>query len=42
MASPSRPDRHKILWFLALWLGGVGVLGVFAFTLRGILKLAGG
>jgi Cytochrome bd terminal oxidase subunit I len=30
------------LWFLALWLIGIGVLGVVAYLLRGVLKLAGG
>lgn len=30
------------LWFVALWVLGVGVLGVIAFLLRGALKLAGG
>ena len=30
------------LWFVALWVLGVGVLGVVAYLLRGVLKLAGG
>ncbi|WP_426025101.1 hypothetical protein [Brevundimonas sp. TSRC1-1] len=30
------------LWFVALWVLGVGVLGVIAYLLRGVLKLAGG
>lgn len=30
------------LWFVALWVLGVGVLGVAAYLLRGVLKLAGG
>jgi hypothetical protein len=30
------------LWFVALWVLGVGVLGGSAYLLRGVLKLAGG
>ena len=30
------------LWFVALWALGVGVLGIVAYLLRGVLKLAGG
>lgn len=42
MAGPERPAGRKLLWFLALWLAGVGVLGAVAFVLRSALKLAGG
>ena len=42
MPSPTRPDGRKLLWFLALWLGGVVGLGVVAYALRSVLKLAGG
>lgn len=30
------------LWFIALWVLGVSVLGGIAYLLRGALKLAGG
>ncbi len=30
------------LWFVAFWVLGVGVLGVSAYFMRGVLKLAGG
>lgn len=30
------------LWFIGLWVLGVGLLGGVAFMLRGVLKLAGG
>ena len=33
---------RQLLWFIALWVLGVGVLGVIAYLLRGVLKLAGG
>jgi hypothetical protein len=29
-----RPLRQRLLWFLALWLGGVGTVGIVAFGLR--------
>lgn len=37
-----RPGLRQGLWFLALWVIGVGILGVVAYLLRGVLKLAGG
>ena len=33
---------RQALWFVSLWVLGVGVLGVIAYLLRGVLKLAGG
>jgi hypothetical protein len=29
-----RPLTQRLLWFVALWLGGVGILAVVAFGLR--------
>ena len=37
-----RNGLRQGLWFVALWVLGVGVLGVAAYLLRGVLKLAGG
>ena len=42
MRRTSRSGLRQGLWFLALWVLGVGVLGVVAYLLRGVLKLAGG
>lgn len=41
MASPDRARARKLLWFAGLWLASVCALGVVAFALRSILKLAG-
>ena len=30
------------LWFVSLWVLGVGILGVAAYLLRGLLNIAGG
>ena len=29
-----RPLPQRLLWFFALWLGGVGTVGVLAYGLR--------
>ena len=29
-----RPLGERLLWFAALWLGGVGAVGIVAFGLR--------
>ena len=29
-----RPLKQRLLWFLALWLGGVGTVAVVAFASR--------
>ena len=29
-----RPLGHRLLWFAALWLGGVGTVGLISFALR--------
>ncbi|MEW6537522.1 MULTISPECIES: DUF2474 domain-containing protein [Brevundimonas] len=42
MRRDSRNGLRQGLWFVALWVLGVGVLGVIAYLLRGVLKLAGG
>lgn len=42
MRRNSTSGLRQGLWFVALWVLGVGVLGVVAFLLRGALKLAGG
>ena len=42
MRRDSRTGLRQGLWFVALWVLGVGVLGVIAYLLRGVLKLAGG
>ncbi len=42
MCLVSRNGLRQGLWFVALWVLGVGVLGVIAYLLRGVLKLAGG
>jgi len=36
MAHPSRPRRlsQRLLWFAALWLGGVGSVALLSFALR--------
>ena len=35
---PPEPDRRplaqRLLWFAALWLGGVGTVGLISFGLR--------
>jgi hypothetical protein len=31
---PSRPLARRLLWFAALWLGGVGTVGIVAYGLR--------
>ena len=28
----------RLLWFAALWLGGVGVIGTIAYTIRLVIK----
>ena len=42
MRRDSTNGLRQGLWFVALWVLGVGVLGVVAFFLRAVLKLAGG
>ena len=42
MRRASTNGLRQGLWFIALWVLGVGVLGVVAYLLRGVLKLAGG
>ena len=36
MAHPSRPPRlsQRLVWFAALWLGGVGSVALLSFALR--------
>jgi hypothetical protein len=36
MPEPQKPPplAQRLLWFLALWLGGVGTVAVIAFGLR--------
>jgi hypothetical protein len=29
-----RPLSHRLLWFVALWLGGVGTVALISFLLR--------
>jgi hypothetical protein len=29
-----RPLAHRLLWFAALWLGGIGTVGIVAYGLR--------
>jgi hypothetical protein len=29
-----RPLTHRLLWFLALWLGGVATVAIVAYGLR--------
>jgi hypothetical protein len=29
-----RPLAHRLLWFAALWLGGVGTVTLISFVLR--------
>jgi hypothetical protein len=29
-----RPLAHRLLWFAALWLGGVGTVSIVAYGLR--------
>jgi hypothetical protein len=29
-----RPLTHRLLWFVALWLGGVGTVVLISFLLR--------
>jgi hypothetical protein len=33
-AENQRPLAHRLLWFAALWLGGVGTVALIAFGLR--------
>lgn len=40
MTGPDRTTGRKLLWFFALWLAGVGVLGSVAFVLRSLLAMA--
>ena len=35
---PRRPLAQRLLWFVALWVAGVGMLAVVAFILRLLLK----
>lgn len=42
MRRDSQNGLRQGLWFVALWVMGVGVLGAIAYLLRGALKLAGG
>ena len=32
--NPRRPLARRLLWFAALWLGGVGTVGIVAYGLR--------
>jgi hypothetical protein len=34
---PRRAGLHRILWFIALWLGGVGAVGLLALVIRTVL-----
>lgn len=34
-----RPLREKLLWFAALWLGGLMATAALAYTLRALLGL---
>ena len=41
MSAPSSGGMtRRLLWFAALWIGGVVALAVVAFTLRGIFGIA--
>jgi len=31
---PARPLAQRLLWFVALWLGGVGTVSLVAYGLR--------
>jgi hypothetical protein len=31
---PQRPLAQRLLWFVALWLGGVGTVALISFALR--------
>lgn len=31
---PERPLAQRLLWFAALWLGGVGAVGLISFGLK--------
>jgi hypothetical protein len=33
-AQNPRPLSHRLMWFAALWLGGVGTVAVLTFGLR--------
>ena len=33
------PTLRKLAWFAMLWLGSVLVVGIFAYTLRSLLKM---
>jgi len=35
------PQAQKWVWFVLLWLGGLGALSAVAFFVRGIFALAG-
>jgi hypothetical protein len=32
--SGQRPLSHRLVWFAALWLGGVGSIALLSFALR--------
>ena len=32
--SPQRPLAQRLLWFVALWLGGVGAVALVSFALK--------
>lgn len=34
---PKRPFLHQLLWFAALWLGGVAAVSALAFIIRALL-----
>jgi ABC-type protease/lipase transport system fused ATPase/permease subunit len=34
---PQRPLYMRLLWFVALWLGGVAVVGAVALLLRSLI-----
>lgn len=31
---PQKPLAQRLLWFVALWLAGIGALAIVAYTLR--------
>ena len=34
---PQRPLARRLLWFVALWLAGVGAVGLLALLIRWVL-----
>ena len=35
---PQRPIASRLLWFVALWLAGVGAVGLLALLIRWALR----